>query len=220
MANAKAGADSRNGIHRLQTAPCLSSRYRGQEGSKAIGQGVGKMLKFAALAAVGALSAAGAAQAVVMLDRASHQSELRQAQTAVAAPAIEASGDSDAASGGAAEVAKSADGHYWAEGNVDGQRVHFLVDTGATAVALTLADAERLGLHPKDLTYGYTVTTANGPARAAEVKLASVSVAGASVSDVDALVIEKGLPTSLLGMTYLGRLSRFEATQTALILRP
>jgi len=45
-------------------------------------------------------------------------------------------------------------------------------------------------------------------------------VAGAQVNDVDALVIEKGLPASLLGMTYLGRLSRFEATRTSLILRP
>ena len=57
-------------------------------------------------------------------------------------------------------------------------------------------------------------------ARAAEVKLASVSIAGARVNDVEALVIEKGLPSSLLGMTYLGRLSAFEATKTALILRP
>ena len=177
------------------------------------------MLKFAALAAVGALSAAGAAQAVVMLDRASHQSEQRQAQTVVSAPGLQTS-DSSEASGGAAEIAKSQDGHYWAEASVDGQRVRFLVDTGATAVALTLDDAERLGIHTKDLNYGYSVTTAAGPARAAEVKLASISVAGARVDDVDALVIEKGLPTSLLGMTYLGRLSRFEATQTALILRP
>jgi aspartyl protease family protein len=52
------------------------------------------------------------------------------------------------------------------------------------------------------------------------VKLKRVSVAGATVADVDALVIEDGLDTSLLGMTYLGRLSRFEATRTALILRP
>ena len=126
------------------------------------------MLKFAALAAVGALSAAGAAQTVVMLDRAGHPHELRNTETAMAATRASDAGVPPA-SGQAGEVAKAADGHFWAQ---------------------------------------------------AEVKLASISVAGAKVDDVDALVIEKGLPSSLLGMTYLGRLSTFEATKTALILRP
>ncbi len=174
------------------------------------------MLKFAALAAVGALAAAGAAQTVVMLDRA-HQAPAGQAvETPQAAVAM----TTGPGSGQAASLAKSQDGHYWAEAEVNGQRVRFLVDTGATAVALTADDARRLGFEPSTLQYGYQVATANGPARAAEVKLASISVAGAKVDDVDAFVIEKGLPTSLLGMTYLGRLSRIEATPTALILRP
>ncbi|HQT54223.1 MAG TPA: TIGR02281 family clan AA aspartic protease, partial [Phenylobacterium sp.] len=64
------------------------------------------------------------------------------------------------------------------------------------------------------------VMTANGEAKAAAVKLASVSVAGAKLADVDALVLDKGLDASLLGMTYLGRLSSFQATRTALILQP
>lgn len=170
------------------------------------------MLKFAALAAVSALSAAGAAQTMVMLNQPSQGPELRQAQAAVAAQA----GD-DAQSG---EVVRASDGHYWAEGEVNGKEVKFLVDTGATAVALTAADAQRLGLDPMALDYRYQVTTASGQVRAAPVKLASISVAGARVDNVDALVLERGLPTSLLGMTYLGRLSRFEATPQALILQP
>ncbi|HEY5412847.1 MAG TPA: TIGR02281 family clan AA aspartic protease [Caulobacteraceae bacterium] len=176
------------------------------------------MLRFAALAAVGALSAAGAAQTVVMLDRAGHAGDLRNSQTAMATTRATDAGPP--ADGRAAEIAKSSDGHYWAEAQVNGQRVRFLVDTGATAVALTADDATRLGLDPKTLRYAYQVMTASGQARAAEVKLASISIAGARVNDVDALVIEHGLPASLLGMTYLGRLSRFEATKTALILRP
>ena len=59
-----------------------------------------------------------------------------------------------------------------------------------------------------------------GEARAARVSLDSVSVAGARLDDVEAYVIESGLEVSLLGMTYLGRLQKFEATRTALILRP
>ena len=176
------------------------------------------MLKLAVYATVGAVFALGAAKSVVTFGDHGQPPVLRRAETATA-PVVEPSSQ-DAADGRAASVTKASDGHYWAEAVVNGKRVRFLVDTGATAVALTAEDAERLGIHPSELDYTARVSTANGQARAAQVTLASVSVAGARVPDVQALVIEKGLPTSLLGMTYLGRLSRFEATQTALILRP
>jgi aspartyl protease family protein len=120
---------------------------------------------------------------------------------------------------GEASIAKSTDGHFWANAEVDGHPVRFLIDTGATAVALTADDARNLGIDPSSLQYQYTVMTANGPAKAAQVKLGVVSVGRAQVSDVDAFVIDKGLETSLLGMSYLGRLARFEATPDALVLR-
>jgi aspartyl protease family protein len=120
---------------------------------------------------------------------------------------------------GEASIAKSADGHFWADAEVDGHQLHFLVDTGATAVALTAEDAHTLGIDPSTLSYSYTVMTANGPAHAAQVKLGLISVGRAEVDNVDAFVIDKGLETSLLGMTYLGRLSKFEATPEALVLR-
>jgi aspartyl protease family protein len=119
-----------------------------------------------------------------------------------------------------AEVAKGADGHYWAEASVGGRHVRFLVDTGASAVALTAEDARRLGFDLTRLEFDRDVTTAAGAGKAAVVELPYVSVAGARVDKVPALVIREGLETSLLGMTYLGRLDRFEATQRALILRP
>ena len=171
------------------------------------------MLRLALLALFGAVSAVGAAQAVSAWD--SKQGPALRAETAMAADDL-----TPISTNSAASIAKSGDGHYWAEAEVNDRRVRFLVDTGASAVALTIADAKRLGFEPAKLDYTYEVTTASGPARAAAVKLERVSVSGAVVRDVDALVIEKGLDTSLLGMTYLGRLSRFEATRTALILRP
>lgn len=124
-----------------------------------------------------------------------------------------------------AAIRKAEDGHFWAEAQVDGagvapSRVKFLVDTGATIVALTEADARRLGIDPATLDYGVAVHTAAGETQAARVRLASVSVAGARVDDVEAVVVREGLGSSLLGMSYLGRLSRFEATKSALILRP
>ena len=97
--------------------------------------------------------------------------------------------------------------------------MHFLIDTGATAVFLTAEDARGLGIDPGVLAYSQAVTTANGPARAAPVKLGVVTVGGAQVADVQAFVIDNGLPTSLLGMSFLGRLTKFEATQDTLTLK-
>ncbi len=169
------------------------------------------MLRFAAIGLVAVISAGVSAKAVMTLGQGG---QMAPAQSVAVEPAP------GAATGAPASVVKAPDGHFWAEATVNGRAVHFLVDTGASAVALTLEDARRLGIEPRDLNYTYQVTTAAGQVRAAKVSLADVSVAGARVRNVDALVIEKGLQTSLLGMTYLGRLSQFEATQTALILRP
>lgn len=165
------------------------------------------MFRFMALAVTAALSAYGAASAVVAIETPPGQPATARAAMAQVEP-------------NAASISKGGDGHYWAEADVNGRQIRFLVDTGASAVALTPVDARRLGINPQGLDYTYNVTTANGHARAAAVKLASISIAGARITNVDALVIEDGLDTSLLGMTYLGRLSRFEATPTSLILRP
>ncbi len=167
------------------------------------------MLKLAMVALLGAVSAVGAAEALNTFT--DPKPELRAA-LAIAPQA--------ASHGQPASIAKGGDGHYWAEADVNGSRVRFLVDTGASAVALTLADAQRLGIATDKLDYNYKVVTASGETRAAAVKLGRVSVAGAALNDVDAMVIESGLDSSLLGMTYLGRLASFEATRTALILRP
>lgn len=168
------------------------------------------MLRFAAVVLVGALSAVGAAGAVVKFDptQPPSQANVQLAVTPVSNPSAPA------------QVTKAADGHYWATADVNGSAVRFLVDTGATAVALTATDAQRLGLNLANLEYGVPVTTADGKTMAAQVKLRSVTIAGARVENVDALVLQSGLETSLLGMSYLGRLSSFEATRTALILKP
>jgi aspartyl protease family protein len=167
------------------------------------------------VAGVAAVSAIVSAGAVITL--APHAFALRAAKAEAPLRLAQAEAASNARGGA---ILKAADGHYWAQGLVDGAPIRFLVDTGATAVALTPADAQRLGFRLQDLTYGYRVITAGGQTRAAAIRLASVTVAGARLENVDALVIEKGLDASLLGMTYLGRLSSFEATREALILQP
>ncbi|MCR6659815.1 MAG: TIGR02281 family clan AA aspartic protease [Asticcacaulis sp.] len=117
-------------------------------------------------------------------------------------------------------IPKAKDGHFWANATVNTRAVRFLVDTGATVVALTPADAQRLGFDAKSLTYDREVTTANGKTYAATVNLSVVGIGQSTVRNVDAMVVKDGLTTSLLGMSYLGRLSRFEATPSSLILHP
>ena len=124
------------------------------------------------------------------------------------------------ATGQATQIMRDADGHYWSEAMIDGRAVRVLVDTGASVVALTREDALRLGVDPAPEAFTGRVQTASGVVRAAPVRLQAVSVAGARVDGVEALVVEEGLAYSLLGMSYLGRLSGFEATPSGLTLRP
>ncbi len=124
------------------------------------------------------------------------------------------------ATGSSAQVLKAADGHYWAEADIDGRAVRVMVDTGASVVVLTRADAARLGLELTAADFTADVRTASGPVRAAPVELKAVAVGGARVTAVEALVVDEGLPHSLLGMSYLGRLSSFSATPAGLTLRP
>lgn len=124
------------------------------------------------------------------------------------------------AHGAMARVLKAADGHYWADALIDGKAVRVMVDTGASVVVLTPADAARLGLRLKADDFSGSLITASGPVRAARVALETVAVAGTRVDRVEALVVERGLPHSLLGMSYLGRLSSFSATPSEITLRP
>jgi aspartyl protease family protein len=199
----------------LQTALAYRERNGRQKRSRQGARKGGVMERFLMIGVVAALCAMGGARMLSAV-AASRPSEPPAAAVATV--------ESDASqlqplNSGEASIAKSSDGHFWADAEVDGHPVRFLIDTGATAVALTANDARNLGIDPSSLQYQYTVMTANGPAKAAQVKLGLVSVGRAEVSDVQAFVIDKGLETSLLGMSYLGRLTKFEATQDALVLK-
>ena len=162
-------------------------------------------------AAIMALAVASALTTAWWMDQAGLRG---QAQAATPAPvSIPATGD-------AAQVLKAPDGHYWADALIGGRAVRVMVDTGASVVALTRDDAARLGLDLEPADFSGTVVTASGTVRAAPVRLQAVAVAGARVTSVEALVVEHGLPHSLLGMSYLGRLSSFSATPVGLTLRP
>ncbi len=95
-------------------------------------------------------------------------------------------------------------GHFLTQGAINGRAVQFMVDTGATMVALGVSDAERLGLNYKTGQPGH-VSTANGTVPAWRMTLASVRIGDVEVYDVDALVTPQPMPYILLGNSFLTR---------------
>lgn len=105
-------------------------------------------------------------------------------------------------------VAKGVGGHYWIAGSINGQPVQFLVDTGATSVAINENQARRLGIDYRAAGQPLLVNTASGTAKAWRVRLNSVKVGSIDVLGVDAVVLEGESPSeALLGMSFLGRVS-------------
>ena len=110
-------------------------------------------------------------------------------------------------------------GHFRVEGRVDGQFVQFVVDTGASVVALTSEDAASLGIHPSAMDFRILVKTANGTIHAAPVQLNMVEVGNLTVRDVAAMVLpDRALSDNLLGLSFLSRLRHFEYTDGRMVL--
>lgn len=124
------------------------------------------------------------------------------------------------ATGEFSTILKANDGHFWTQAQVnDEAQIKFLVDTGASIVALTMADARQIGLSPETMTYDKPLNTAAGQVMAAAVELGNVTVGNVTVYNVRAVVIPKGLSHSLLGMSYLGQVRKLEISSTELVLR-
>ena len=110
-------------------------------------------------------------------------------------------------------------GHFQVEGAVDGRRLDFMIDTGATLVALRERDAARLGIHPGPRDYTGRTSTANGVIAVAPVRLPSLEVNGIRVYDVGAVVIpDESLAVNLLCMSFLSRVRRFEMANGRLVM--
>jgi aspartyl protease family protein len=109
-----------------------------------------------------------------------------------------------------AVLAADGRGHFHADGQVNGGAMRFILDTGATSIALPAADAVRLGIDYRKGARGM-IHTANGPAPAYRVKLDTVRVGGIELQNVDALVLEQGLDVALLGMSFLNRVEMFRS---------
>jgi aspartyl protease family protein len=109
--------------------------------------------------------------------------------------------------------------HFHAQTLVNGKDVEFLIDTGATYVALSYETAVGIGINPNALKFNGRSTTANGVARVASVTLDMVRIEGISMKDVQAVVAEPGkMSQNLLGMSFIGRLSGFELSGQKLVM--
>jgi len=116
-------------------------------------------------------------------------------------------------------IPRDARGHFQVDALVDGRHLNFMVDTGASVIALTASDAARLGIHPATHEFVAEVRTANGTVRAAPAQLDAVEVGDIVVRDVAALVLpDEALSDNLLGLSFLSRLRRFEYTDGKLVL--
>lgn len=108
---------------------------------------------------------------------------------------------------GTLELPRAEDGHFYATLEVDGQPLRMMVDTGATNMVLSNADADRLGINPEELMFLGEAQTANGIVRTARVTLDRVDFGPFSDSGVSAWVTDGEMDLSLLGMDYLSRYS-------------
>jgi aspartyl protease family protein len=118
------------------------------------------------------------------------------------------------------EVARTGAGDFAIAADVNGARVHMVLDTGASSVVLTQEDAKAAGLPIALLDYTVSIDTANGRTRAAPVTLDRLAVGGLEERAVDALVVQPGqLQTSLLGMSFLNRLQSWQVVGDRLVLK-
>ena len=120
----------------------------------------------------------------------------------------------------AVRIRRRGDGHFMARAEINGIKSDMLVDTGASTVVLRPADAERIGIDMRRLTFTVPVQTANGTTYAASVRLRAITVGPIQIRDVEALIAKPGtLKESLLGISFLKRLRSYEFSGDFLTLR-
>ena len=119
---------------------------------------------------------------------------------------------------GEASLSRAADGHFYGEVSVNDTNAHMLVDTGASVVALTGADAERAGIiwRPEDIQP--VAEGANGAVSGVRVKLERVQLGDIEVRGVDAIVVPEGLAISLLGQSFLSRAGDIQISGDKMVL--
>jgi aspartyl protease family protein len=110
------------------------------------------------------------------------------------------------------------DGHFYADVRVDGNSYRMLVDTGATVVALTGADAEAMGLDWREEDVRPVAQGASGPVSGVHATIPNLALGNHEVSGVPALIIPEGLEISLLGQSFLGTIGSVRISGDQMVL--
>ena len=119
-----------------------------------------------------------------------------------------------------ATISARPDGHYWTRALVNRKAsVEFMVDTGASVVALTYEDAQKMGLRPDTLDYRWEIHTAGGVTMGASVLIESIQINPVKISNVEAMVLRTDLQQSLLGMSFLRELYSYEFRGNRMIIQ-
>lgn len=113
---------------------------------------------------------------------------------------------------------RAPDGHFYADAQVNGTIVHFMVDTGATGVALSAEDARRVGLPYFSSEFSAVGRGASGEVRGKIVTLDRVTLGGKSVENVGGAILE-GSELSLLGQTFLSQMGTIEISGDKMVIR-
>jgi len=112
------------------------------------------------------------------------------------------------------------DGHYWARALVNRRAsIEFMVDTGASVVALSLKDAKKMGFKPHELDFKWEIRTAGGITYGASVVIDSIKINQVHIRNVEAMVLQENLDQSLLGMSFLRELDSYEFRGGRMILK-
>jgi aspartyl protease family protein len=158
-----------------------------------------------------------AAVMLVLIAGYSYRFELQDLAHRVTAELVPTQGRETAP--GVVSFPRALDGQFWIDAQVDGRPVRFLLDTGASGVVLSPADAARLGFTPDRLSFSQSADTANGRIREAPVVLGEIRIGSIRFDRVPASVSAGGLRDSLLGMHLLERLSSIEIRKDMLTIR-
>ncbi|MEQ1547080.1 MAG: retropepsin-like aspartic protease [Chakrabartia sp.] len=105
-----------------------------------------------------------------------------------------------------AEILRASDGLFYVTADVDGTPIRFVVDTGATVVVLTPADARKIGIMPKSGDRRAHIQTAAGSTSMQWTKISRIKIAGQSAYNIDSAIVRDGLKVSLLGQNFLSEM--------------
>lgn len=135
-----------------------------------------------------------------------------------AAKASVAETASQTADGWGTSLQRRADGHFYADAHVNDVSTHFMVDTGASTIALTGSDAEAIGIYWSEEDIQPVARGASGTVHGIRVNLERVELGGFEASNLSAIVVPEGLDVSLLGQSFLSTIDNVQITDDTMVL--